>query len=158
MSNTLEEWRPIVGLEDLYEVSSLGRVRSVERLITQRHRNGKWMSYKLPSKVLTPCGSPYTHVHLGKHRRCVKVHILVAKAFLTVCPGKYGKEKDCWNIDHINGDTKDNRACNLQWLRRRDNSYVKSGLQHDAKGRFISLKGSNTHKPAGIWTVNKPTR
>jgi hypothetical protein len=28
MSNTLEEWRPIVGLEDLYEVSSLGRVYS----------------------------------------------------------------------------------------------------------------------------------
>jgi hypothetical protein len=139
MITTLEQWRPIVGLEDLYEVSNLGRVRGKERLIRQKHRNGKWMSYKLPSRVLTPCGSPYLHVHLGKHRRCARVHILVAEAFLPPCPGTYGTGKDCWNVDHINGNTKDNRVSNLQWLPRRINCYVKPAMRHDNKGRFLPL-------------------
>lgn len=137
MSTTLEQWRPVVGLEDLYEVSSFGRVRSKRRLITQKHRNGKWMRYTLPSRILTPCGSPYLHVHLGKYRRCARVHILVAETFLPACPGKYGKGKDCWNIDHINGNTKDNNVYNLQWLPRRINSYVKPSMQHGVNGRFL---------------------
>jgi hypothetical protein len=144
MPNTLEEWRPIAGLETLYEISNLGRVRSKARLVTQKHRAGKDMSYALPSRLLTPCGSPYQHVHLGKHRRCARVHLLVAAAFLPPCPGKYGTSSECWNIDHINGDKKDNRAVNLQWLPRRTNSYVKPGMKHDAKGRFLPLFRSNS--------------
>jgi hypothetical protein len=144
MPNTLEEWRPVAGLENLYEVSDLGRVRSKTRLITQKHSAGTDMSYVLPSRVLVPCGSPYLHVHLGKYRRCARIHLLVAAAFLPLCPGKYGTSSECWNIDHINGDKKDNRAINLQWLPRRTNSYVKPGMKHDSKGRFLPLLRSDT--------------
>lgn len=148
MSHTLEEWRPIAGLEELYEVSNLGRVRSTARRVHQLHRTGKPMSYLRPSKLLTPCGQPYLHVHLGKYRRCARIHVLVAQAFLPPCPGRYGKTEGCWNIDHINGNRLDNRAENLQWLPRRTNSYVKSGLLHDEKGRFIASVRSNAHPPA----------
>lgn len=154
MSNTLEEWRPIAGLEELYEVSSWGNVRSKCRVVTQKHRTGKWMSYTLQGKVLTPCGSPYLHVHLGKYKRCARVHILVAEAFLSQCPGTYGVGKGFWNVDHINGDTKDNRVCNLQWLQRKDNCYTKPNMQHDAKGRFLPLARANFHEPPGISSFN----
>ena len=76
-----EEWRPVVGYEGHYEVSSRGKVRSVDREILTL--NGRRV--KLQGKELALSDSlGYKSVNLskGNEQRSIKVHVLVAKAFL----------------------------------------------------------------------------
>lgn len=129
-----ELWLPIQGLEGKYEISSLGRVQSIRRLVTQKHRSGILMTRSYGGGVIKPCGNPYLHVHLGGHRRCVRIHILVAEHFIGPRPGPD------WDVDHINNDKKDNRVSNLQWLTRRDNVYVKPNRTKGQDGRFLSIE------------------
>jgi hypothetical protein len=131
--NENEEWRPIKELEGKYEVSSLGRIRSLKRLVTQRHPSGVNMTRWYGGEIVKPCGDPYLHVHLGAYRRGVRVHVLVAEHFLGPRPASN------WVVDHINGDKKDNRACNLQWLTPRENCYIKPQRKHGKDGRFMKI-------------------
>ena len=78
MENRIEIWKPVVGYEGLYEVSSFGRVRSLDRICPKgRIRKGK-------SKKLTIDKKGYLTVGLSKnsHRKLFKVHRLVAGAFM----------------------------------------------------------------------------
>src|SRR5690242_12650358 len=71
--NQQEEWRPVVGYEGLYEVSDLGRVRSLRI-----------------SRVMSPGRGEERYPHLilyrDKQPHIVSVHILVARAFLGPAP------------------------------------------------------------------------
>ena len=93
-----EVWRPIIGFKGLYEVSSLGRVKSF--------RNPK-------ERVLRPTknGRGYMKVILYKSdiKKQITVHQLVSIAFLNHTPN--GNKLV---IDHINNDKTDNRLENLQ--------------------------------------------
>lgn len=78
MSKNIEIWKPVVGYEKFYEVSSLGRVRSLDRI----YPNGRIRKGEL--KKLTMDKKGYLIVGLSKnsHRQIFKVHRLVAQAFL----------------------------------------------------------------------------
>lgn len=98
-----EEWRPVVGYEGLYEVSSLGRVRSLRFPIRRflslfRLRKG------------------YLGVGLTIHRvrRIYQVHRLVATAFHG--PPPLGHE-----CNHKDGRCTHNAASNLEWMTRQQN-------------------------------------
>lgn len=97
-----EIWRPVVGYEGLYEVSNLGRVRSI----------GKDMRHK--GKILKPYIMPngYLQVTLCVNYKKKKfyIHTLVARAFPGIC-GKWFEGCDC---NHINENKQDNRAVNIE--------------------------------------------
>ncbi len=135
MPSSVEVWKPVVGYEGLYEVSDQGRVRS----LPGERWNGQGFHHHR-GRVLRPqCASRYQHVALSCSGRvkCVKIHQLVAEAFLPPCPGKQGKRRGCYHIDHINNQPLDNRAANLQWLTRYENTYIKANRQRDHAGRFV---------------------
>lgn len=101
-----EIWKNIKGYEGLYQVSNLGRVKSLD----YRH-TGK-------EKVLTVgIKDGYFIVNLWKNRRgkTTKVHRLVAEAFL---PNPENKP----HIDHVNTDRTDNRVENLRWCTIQENN------------------------------------
>jgi hypothetical protein len=132
-----EEWRPVVGWEDLYEISDEGRVRSLSR--TTLFVDGRTRHFE--GKVLKPYRSPgpkrYFRVALtrGKQIRNVGVHLLVLEAFVGPCPdGKNG----C----HWNDDEADNRLVNLRWDTHSANMFdrVRNGHCHHT---------SKTHCPHG---------
>lgn len=91
-THTPEEWRPVVDWEGKYEVSNLGRVRSVcnDRV-----------------KALTPNGRGYLVTGLG-HGRIAYVHRLVLDAFV-------GPRPEGMVSCHNNGDRSDNRLANLRY-------------------------------------------
>ena len=97
----METWRSIPGWEGLYEVSDLGRVRSVLR------RQG------CRAKVLTPSVSVHGYYVVNLSRACRpehrRVHKLVAEAFLGPCP-------EGQVVDHVNGDKLDNRLGNIRYI------------------------------------------
>ena len=100
----IEEWRAIPGYEDLYEASSLGRIRRIKLY------NGKCGILK-PTKKRRG----YLSVSLSKNNKVDthSVHRLVLAAF---CGYKKGLE-----CNHKNGQCDDNRIINLEWVTRREN-------------------------------------
>lgn len=142
MNKKKEEWRAIEGYEGLYEVSSLGRVRSIPK----KH------SYpKSTDGILSPSTrrSRYKQVTLCKEgkTKAVSIHRLVAFAFL-------GKPKDNeLEVNHIDEDPSNNEASNLEWVTPRQNlehsnvinkmiaaatkAKEKPVLMYDKKGNFI---------------------
>jgi hypothetical protein len=103
-----EQWKPVVGYEGLYEVSNLGRVKSLPR-------NG---TIKI-ERILKQNQNGYGYLHVGLRNKSLKtklVHRLVADAFLN-----YISKKGEIVIDHINNNKKDNRLDNLQIITHREN-------------------------------------
>lgn len=112
--NNIEIWKDVVGYEGYYEVSNIGRVRSLERVVV----DGSTRGYRL--RALCNDGLGYKHVSLSKNRknRTIKVHRLVAQAFI---PNPENKP----HIDHINTIRDDNRVENLRWVTPKENSQNK---------------------------------
>lgn len=98
----LEEWRPVVGYEGWYDVSSLGRVRRIRPGSGTRR-----------GRLLKPCREEGGYLHVGvsiaSRVKIRNVHRLVAEAFLGPCP------PGC-EANHKNGIKIDNRPSNLEWV------------------------------------------
>ena len=105
-----EEWRDIAGHEDSYQVSSFGRVRSLERYIQQS--DGMKAPYRIPPKILKPKRTKggYLAVNLSKNGKAHhhRIHRMVAEAFI---PNPEGLP----SVNHKNEDKTDNRVENLEW-------------------------------------------
>jgi hypothetical protein len=111
-----EIWKDIKGYEGLYQVSNLGRVRSLDRYV--RHK--KIGSIRLlKGKIMSPTVSSSTGYlvttlyNKGKGKQ-VTIHRLVAEAFI---PNPIEKTE----INHINGIRDDDRVENLEWVNRSEN-------------------------------------
>lgn len=112
-----ETWRDIPSLEGRYQVSDMGNVRSVDRICQQ----GDSKPYFRKGRLLRPHlnNKGYYDVSIwqdGKSKR-VRVHTLVAMAFLNHSPGGMNVV-----VDHIDNDCKNNKPSNLQLTSQRHNS------------------------------------
>jgi hypothetical protein len=106
MSETGEQWRPVAGFEDYYEVSDLGRVRSLPRIVRSYETK---VRVRRISRRLPPALPYQTVVLTGEHEKVnAYVHTLVLEAF--VGPRPRGHQ-----ARHLNGKAGDDRLVNLQW-------------------------------------------
>ena len=110
----MEAWEDIPGYEGRYQVSSLGRVKSLTRRV-HCGKNGAGVRL-IPERILRAGRRADGHlsVVLGHKQPGSQVHQLVLLAF--VGPPEPGQE-----VRHINGDPTDNRLCNLQYGSRTEN-------------------------------------
>lgn len=111
---TEEVWKDIPGYEGRYQVSNLGRVRSLPRTSVQKSKAGNLHEHRIPGRILKPrkkaCGHTQVHIN-GKNRA---VHRLVALTFLGPAPA--GME-----VCHNNSRPDDNRLSNLRYDTRHAN-------------------------------------
>ena len=141
----IEEWRPIQGYEDYYQVSSLGRIRSLDRLGS----NGKGIMLRKGRVLkLSKYKTGYLYVHLSKDNKqtIFKVHRLVAKAFPEIC----GLFREGLQIDHRNCVRDDNRAENLHWVTSSENNLNPITRQHKSdskKGDKNPMYGGGEKNP-----------
>lgn len=103
-----EEWKPIVGYEGLYEISSFGRLRSFSRKVNRAH-NG---SYVIPERILSAHDSTRggVQITLSSERKLCSTTLkkLVAQAFLP-------NPAHCRYLIQIDGNKRNCRVDNLVW-------------------------------------------
>ena len=118
-----EQWKPIKDYTGLYEVSNLGRIRSLNYMKT-----GEIKILKLSKN-----NRGYLVISLNKNgkRKNFKVHRLVAIAFL---PNPNNLE----TVNHINENKLDNRVENLEWMSYEDN--INYGTRTKRSAKTLSRK------------------
>lgn len=117
----MEVWKDIVGYEGKYQVSNMGKVRSLDRYVVffnrfkkcERFMKGFYLNTSVNGKKIYPSVA----LHKDKKQRTFYVHHLVARHFLNHINTNH-KEV----IDHINNNPLDNRVENLQITTARHNS------------------------------------
>ena len=116
-----EIWKDIKGYEGLYQVSNLGRVRSLDRYVGNYLFKGKIMKENLNSR-----GYLRLHLSMNNKQKEHKIHKLVAEAFIDN-PDKLTE------VNHINGIKTDNKVSNLEWCTHKENMlHAFYNLKHQA--------------------------
>lgn len=118
----MEIWKDVIGFEGSYQVSNIGRVKSIDR---KRWNGFKFIQIK--GQILKPMENEYLRVSLsGKY---FAIHRLMCLAFLEKPLGKDF-------VNHKNGDKYDNRIENLEWCTKSENSIhsFKNGFQNPIVG------------------------
>lgn len=122
-----EEWRPIPGFAG-YEASSLGRIRSVDRVIRAPTRWGTLSDKRLRGRIIRPApGSGGYRRFVAAGQVDVQVNRAVAIAFHGLPPSERHEAA------HLDGDKTNNRPDNLVWATPRQNA--SHMLVHDTRLR-----------------------
>lgn len=118
-------WCKVLGYEDLYEVSSTGLVRSLDRIVTEK--NGKTRVHRGRLLTLKRVGK---YLGVSLYRDAIEkrfyVHRLVAEAFIDKPMGKDF-------VNHKNFNRHDNSVENLEWVTAQENT------QHSARAGRTKL-------------------
>lgn len=130
-----EIWKDVVGYEGLYQVSNLGRVKSIDRVI--KHKNGKILKHKEKIKALTKDRKGYLKVFISKNckHKNLRVHRLVAQAFI---PNPHNLSQ----VNHKDEDKNNNCVDNLEWCECQynvDYSLSKKVCQYDMNGKLLKI-------------------
>lgn len=126
-----EVWKPVVGYEDLYEVSNLGRVRSHGRSVTGFRGSVYWKDGRVLKQSNLPCSSGnYKVVSLSREGvdEQFLVHVLVLEAFV----GPRPRGMDCCHFP--DRDPSNNSLSNLRWDTRKGNFSDKIEHGTDMRG------------------------
>lgn len=145
MNKTGEVWKDIKGYEGKYQVSSLGRVKSLGRKIVSgiNYSNIRYTKDKILSENIINSGYPTVLLYKNGQETRLLAHRLVLEAFEP-------NEDDTLVVNHIDRDKLNNDLNNLEWLTQSENirhlgankkmglSKRKPILQYDLNGKLIN--------------------
>lgn len=129
MNSLNEEWRDCVGYEGLYQVSSLGRVRSLDRYVRAKNGSQSLKRGRILTQKIDRYGYPCVVLCNAPARSDITVHRLVAIAFV------HGNFEGA-QVNHIDGVKTNNIPSNLEFCTSGENvrHSVAIGLQKGRKG------------------------
>lgn len=130
-----ELWRDVNGYEGLYQISNLGRVKSLKRKNKYKHNEEIIMKELFDGN--------YLFIRLSKNskKKNFLIHRLVAEAFIKEIKGKE-------YVNHKNGIKTDNRVENLEWVTASENTIhaIKNGLKRLPNKKIIQIDNNKIVK------------
>jgi hypothetical protein len=139
----VEVWKDVPNYEGIYQVSNLGRVKSLSRIKLNCGKYPFTTKEIILKQGLDLKGYPLVVLTKDNKRKTRSIHQLVAEAFLNHKPCGYELV-----IDHINDNPLDNRIENLQVVTQRFNT-------HKTQGKYTSkYKGVHWDKRAKKWKTS----
>lgn len=129
-----EIWKPIPGYEGAYEISNMGRLRSLTRtrIVNNCHGGTSPRTDKGRIFALGNNGNGYAYVSLSENGKKTNyyIHRLVAEAFLEKPEGEN------FVVDHLDHDRRNNMADNLEWVTQKENVNRSRHLMHHQRERY----------------------
>jgi len=149
-----ERWRSVVGFEGIYEVSNLGRVRSLDRNVV--YVSGRTQAWRGQILKPTPSGNGYLAVELCRNGtgKTTNIHTIVAASFL-------GPRPPNKQVAHRDGDKENPRLSNLRYATCLENQADKihhgrtahgerNGLAKLTDSDVIAIRARLNHGETGI--------
>lgn len=128
-----EEWRPIKGFESLYEVSNLGNVRSLDRVIySEKRSNQIWKGKQLSIKKKNKGGYHLITLNKNGKQYYFTIHRLVAEAFI---PNPLNLPQ----VNHKDENKSNNRVENLEWCTESYNHNYGTAIERANLKRNVSV-------------------
>lgn len=142
----MEVWKDVQGYEGLYQVSNLGRVKSLPK------RKGKGIGYATGESILHHSINTrgYCNIVLCKNgkTKTFLLHKLVAMHFI---PNPYNLPQ----VNHLNECKTDNSATNLEWCTQRYNNTYGSRIQKTVSKLNRTLVVYQNGEPIGVFEGRK---
>ena len=130
-----EIWKSITGFEGLYEVSSLGKVRSLPRYVACKNNSNRFIN----GKILNPSVSHDGYKYVDLSNKCIKyrfkIHRLIAISFID-------NPKNNPQINHKDGNKLNNNVSNLEWCTNSENQ-KHAHLIGIKKTPIVAISGEN---------------
>lgn len=130
-----EIWKDIPGYEGYYQVSNLGRVKSLDRIVPHpRYKCGQFWKGRISTIKIDRYGYPCITLNKKSHIKTITIHRLVAKSFISNPENKP-------QVNHIDGNKLNNKVNNLEWCTSKQNTIHawKTGLCKSRLGSNSSL-------------------
>lgn len=123
----IEQWKSIKGYEGCYEVSNLGRVKSIKRYV-RKHNGIRTVKERVLKQCYDEDGYKRVSLSSGNHRTTKLVHRLVAEAFIEN-PFNYPQ------INHKDENKENNCISNLEYCTAKYNTHYHNGIEKRAAKR-----------------------
>lgn len=122
----IEEWRDIEGYEGLYQVSNLGRVKSLARTAIDRRGIPHYVNERILKQAFDKDGYCLVGLHKDRKIKSGKVHRLVASAFID-------NPHNLPEVNHKDENKSNNNVENLEWCTPKYNINYGTCLDRIAK-------------------------
>ena len=131
--NKEEIWKDIKGCNGIYQVSSEGRIKSLERDIVDSIGRKYHKKEQILKPVLNTCGYLQVHLYDNKwERKSLKVNRLVTEAFISNPENKS-------QVNHKDEDKTNNCVDNLEWMTAKENCNFGTRNERVAKAQSKSV-------------------
>lgn len=123
---SVEEWKDICGYDGMYQISTLGRIRSTNYL-----RTGKT---KILKQATNNCGYKYVVLRECGKKKNLYIHRLVASAFID-------NTENLPEVDHIDTSKTNNIVTNLRWVSHKQNQNNQISHRKMIENNVPTMKG-----------------
>lgn len=151
---TKEMWKPVRGYENLYEVSNLGKVRSLDRLVNGKCRSTRLVKGLIVSPAKDRGGYLRIMLSKGNNQNVFSVHRLVYEAF-------NGQIPEGMQVNHIDEDKSNNSLENLNLMTPKQNINWGTGIERRSKSQINHKKFSKPiiqYNRQGIFIAEYPSQ
>lgn len=132
-----EVWKQLSGFEGYYEISNLGKIRSLDRTIILKNGNKRKLKGKEVKQTKYKSGYLYIKISCNGKNLHARVHRLVALHFVN------GRTKEKNQVNHINENKLDNRAENLEWCTNTYNNNYGTVIERRSKSQSKPVVAKN---------------